>query len=61
MSTVQRRISRVDELTLVQYSNFTLDQNARFTVADYSTCVRGVPRAITTHATTVRTENVKAA
>ena len=53
---------RISELepNLVQYSNFILDQNARFTVAAYSTWVRGVPRAIATHITTVRTEDVVA-
>ena len=46
------------EPNLLQYSNFILDQNTRFTVAAYSTWVRGVPRAIATHITTVRTEDV---
>ena len=46
------------EPNLLQYSNFILDQNARFTVAAYSTWVRGVPRAIATHITTVRTEDL---
>ena len=51
---------RISELepNLVQYSNFILDQNARFTVAAYSTWVRGVPRAIATHITTVRMEDL---
>ena len=45
------------EPNLVQYSNFILDQNSRFTVAAYSTWVRGVPRAIATHLTTIGTED----
>ena len=62
ISCIQNLESEVEiselEPNLLQYSNFILDQNSRFTVAAFSTWVRGVPRAIATHITTVRTEDV---
>jgi len=62
ISCIQNMESKVEiselEPNLLQYSNFILDQNTRFTVAAYSTWVRRVPRAIATHITTVRTDNV---